>query len=91
MVKYSYFDQVLQNESYGGFRTIGYGYKEIDKRDLDRWREESRDNFMKDINFLGLLVFENKLKSDSKNTIELLKEGAIDSRMITGDNIYIAI
>lgn len=46
---------------------------------------------MKDINFLGLLVFENKLKSDSKNTIELLKEGAIDSRMITGDNIYIAI
>ena len=25
--KYAYFDDLLQNVSYGGFRTIGYGYK----------------------------------------------------------------
>lgn len=40
---------------------------------------------------MGFLVFENKLKDDSAETIELLREGGIDSRMITGDNIYIAI
>lgn len=40
---------------------------------------------------LGLLVFENKLKEDAWSTIEKLKEAGIESRMITGDNIYIAI
>ncbi len=25
--KYDYFDDLLQNVSYGGFRTIAYGYK----------------------------------------------------------------
>ena len=29
--KYAYFEDLLQNVSYGGFRTIGYGYKEISK------------------------------------------------------------
>jgi Ca2+-transporting ATPase len=27
--KYPYFDSLLQNVSYGGYRTIAYGYKEI--------------------------------------------------------------
>jgi hypothetical protein len=27
--KYAYFDTLLQNVSYGGYRTIAYGYKEI--------------------------------------------------------------
>ena len=46
---------------------------------------------MSNINILGLLVFENKLKKDSASTISLLSEAAIESRMITGDNVYIAI
>lgn len=27
--KYPYFDSLLQNVSYGGYRTIAYGFKEI--------------------------------------------------------------
>jgi hypothetical protein len=26
-IKFAYFDKVLQNVSYGGFRAIGYGFK----------------------------------------------------------------
>lgn len=29
LTKFSYFDGLLQNESYSGFRTIGYGFKEV--------------------------------------------------------------
>ncbi len=28
-ITYSYFDDLLQNVSYSGFRTIAYGYKEV--------------------------------------------------------------
>lgn len=31
-IKYKYFESLLQNVSYGGFRTIGYGYKEIGRQ-----------------------------------------------------------
>lgn len=40
---------------------------------------------------LGFLVFENKLKGDAYDTIERLKLSGIESKIITGDNIYIAI
>jgi magnesium-transporting ATPase (P-type) len=29
-VKYSYFDNLLKNVSYGGYRSIAYGYKEVE-------------------------------------------------------------
>ena len=41
-IKYNYFEKLLQNVSYGGFRTIGYGYKEIGKNEIGRWINESR-------------------------------------------------
>jgi magnesium-transporting ATPase (P-type) len=28
-VKYDYFEDLLQNVSYGGFRTLAYGFKEV--------------------------------------------------------------
>lgn len=31
-IRYKYFDELLQNVSYGGFRTIAYGMKEIDPK-----------------------------------------------------------
>ena len=40
---------------------------------------------------LGLLLFENKLKHDAVTTIITLQQANIDSCIITGDNIYVAI
>lgn len=40
---------------------------------------------------LGLIAFENKLKHDARETIHRLELAGIQSKMITGDNVYIAI
>lgn len=64
-LRYKYFDDLLQNVSYGGFRTIAYGMKEVDPLQKHMWLNESRENFLKGIRIMGFLVFENKLKKDS--------------------------
>ena len=40
---------------------------------------------------LGVVGFENKLKHDTVETIRILMEGGIEPKIITGDNIYIAV
>lgn len=51
----------------------------------------SRESHLGGIEMLGLLVFENKLKPDAREIMEKLQIAEIHPRMITGDNIYIAI
>jgi predicted P-type ATPase len=43
------------------------------------------------LTFVGLLIFENPLKSEALTTIETLSNANIRSVIITGDNIYTAI
>lgn len=40
---------------------------------------------------MGLVGFDNVLKPDTEPTMNNLKKANIDPKMITGDNIYIAI
>jgi magnesium-transporting ATPase (P-type) len=41
--------------------------------------------------FLGFLILQNRLKPDSRNTIEILTNANIKCAMVTGDNVYTAI
>ena len=43
------------------------------------------------INALGLVGFDNKLKTDANETMNKLFESNIEPKMITGDNIFIGI
>ena len=43
------------------------------------------------LTFLGLVLLENKMKADSKQTIEDLNLAKISVKMITGDNIMTAV
>lgn len=70
--------------SLDGYRVISLAYKEISES-IDRESDESH------LNFLSLIVFSNKLKPDSKRTIEGLNRANIRSVMCTGDNILTAI
>jgi P-type E1-E2 ATPase len=47
--------------------------------------------FEQDIVALGLVAFENKLKNDTRVTMDRLIESDIEPKMITGDNIFIAV
>jgi P-type E1-E2 ATPase len=44
-----------------------------------------------DTKLIGIVAFENKLKDDAVDTIKRLKEANIQTKMITGDNIFIGI
>ena len=47
--------------------------------------------YEKNVNILGLVAFENKLKEDTYDTMKKLVNANIEPKMITGDNIYIAV
>jgi P-type E1-E2 ATPase len=40
---------------------------------------------------LGLVTFDNRLKDDTIETIKRLVNAQIEVKVITGDNIYIAV
>lgn len=44
-----------------------------------------------DLRFLGLIVFENKLKPGTAPAIATLRSAHIPTRMVTGDNVRTAI
>jgi len=44
-----------------------------------------------DLEFLGLLIMENKLKPESNGILETLKECDVRAVMATGDNVLTAI
>jgi cation-transporting ATPase 13A3/4/5 len=51
----------------------------------------SRDKVECNLKFLGLLIMENKLKSQTTGVIEILKDCNIRTVMATGDNVLTAI
>lgn len=48
----------------------------------------SRELLEDDLSFLGLVFFKNELKPCSKSAIESLRQGGINSVMVTGDNVW---
>lgn len=50
-----------------------------------------REEYLRGTVTLGLIAFENKLKVDTWLTISRLVQSSIEPKMITGDNIYIAV
>ena len=51
----------------------------------------SRDAVEQDLAFLGLIVFRNELKPDSRDAILALKKGYVRPVMVTGDNAQASI
>lgn len=50
-----------------------------------------RSEVEKDLEFLGLLIMENKLKPQSSDVLKTLNECKIRTVMATGDNVLTAI
>lgn len=55
--KFAYFDRLLQTESYSGFRTIGYGCREVAEGRLKEELAASREQHLQRIQMLGLIAF----------------------------------
>ena len=51
----------------------------------------SRQDFLRETDILGVVAFVNQLKNDAKSTISTLADCDINTKIITGDNIFLGI
>ena len=83
--------RTLESLSLSGLRTIAVAYKVINQADVQSYLTAERSFYEKDVKVLGLVAFENKVKDEAKETMNKLRESNIETKIITGDNIYIAV
>jgi len=81
------FKQILNNYSSKGYRIIGLAYKELHDDNYLKLNEIKRDDLENEMNFLGLIIMENRLKKETTHVINRLNMANIRSIMCTGDNI----
>ncbi|EGR29200.1 hypothetical protein IMG5_160690 [Ichthyophthirius multifiliis] len=72
-----------------GYRVIGFGYKELSQN--INLKDVKREEIEIDLIFLGLLILENKLKEDSAENIQILKNAEINCKIISGDNLLTTV
>ncbi|KAL4221280.1 hypothetical protein ACF0H5_019543 [Mactra antiquata] len=86
------FAEVLRSYTQHGYRVIALAWKQLsNKYNYVKVQRVARDKVETELNFLGLLVMENKLKPETTPVIEQLQEADIRTIMITGDNMLTAL
>ncbi|XP_056008608.1 polyamine-transporting ATPase 13A3-like isoform X2 [Ostrea edulis] len=86
------FQDILHRYTIQGYRVIAVAYKKLDpKLTWHQAQRISRDKVEFDMNFLGMIVLQNKLKQKTKPVIHKLKEAKLRTVMVTGDMIQTAI
>ncbi|KAM4771101.1 putative cation-transporting ATPase 13A4 [Rhinophrynus dorsalis] len=81
----------LQFYTSKGFRVIGLAYKNLETKSITRDYNFIREEIESDLEFLGLLILENRLKPETKPVLQELSCANIRTVMITGDNLQTAI
>lgn len=85
------YDELLNYYTHRGFRVIGCATKSIPKFNWLKIQKMKRDQAESDMTFMGFIIFENKLKPTTADTIKELTDAGIRKIMCTGDNILTAI
>lgn len=85
------FSEVLYSYAHEGFRVLGCGFKILKKSSWRKVQKLQREEVESDLCFLGLIVMQNKLKSDTTRIIRTLRRANVRNVMVTGDNPYTAV
>lgn len=85
------YDELLSFYTHRGFRVIAFATKHIENLDKERVQTMLRRDAESDLEFIGFIIFENKLKLASSAVINELNDAGIRNIMCTGDNILTAI
>ncbi|KAM5507570.1 hypothetical protein McanMca71_000837 [Microsporum canis] len=85
------FSELLNYYTHRGFRVIACATKHIPQFSLRDIFSMSRADAETGLEFIGFIIFENKLKPTSKGVITELHDAGIRSVMCTGDNILTAV
>ena len=85
------YDDLLSFYTQRGFRVIACATKHIETLNWTKAENMRRQDAESDLDFLGFIIFENKLKASTTGVIDELDESNIRKVMCTGDNILTAI
>ncbi|CAM1321396.1 ATP13A3 (predicted) [Pycnogonum litorale] len=82
----------LQSYTLQGYRVLAMASKSLDiEFDRSRISRMKREEFEDRLTFLGLLIFENPLKGDTRDNMIRLQNAGLRTVMATGDNILTAV
>ncbi|GAA5922543.1 hypothetical protein JCM1841_006194 [Sporobolomyces salmonicolor] len=85
------YEDVLADYTKNGFRVIALAGKSMPGLTWIKAQRLKREAVESDLRFLGLVVFENKLKPGTTPAIATFRAAHIPTRMVTGDNVRTAI
>ncbi|KAG7123368.1 cation-transporting ATPase like protein [Verticillium longisporum] len=85
------YEEQLAYYTHKGYRVIGCATRHIPKLNWVKVQKMKRDQVESDLDFVGFIVFENKLKPTTTSVLRELHESNIGAVMCTGDNILTAI
>ena len=81
-------DKQLQNFTSKGFRVLACATKLLSTYNPET---DTREKIEKEMTFLGLIVFQNQIKKDTKMVIEHLESSGCKLVIATGDNVFTTI
>ena len=85
------YEDLLGYYTHRGFRVIACATKHLQTLGWKEVKRMTRKDAESNLEFLGFIIFENKLKDATAEIIEELNEALIRNIMCTGDNILTAI
>ncbi|KAI4215034.1 MAG: hypothetical protein LQ351_002348 [Letrouitia transgressa] len=85
------YEELLYFYTHRGFRVIACASKELQQPQCLGLQEIKRIDVESELDFIGFIIFENKLKNATKKVISELTDANIRNVMCTGDNILTAI
>jgi cation-transporting ATPase 13A2 len=85
------YEDLLYYYTHRGYRVIACATKTINKLNWLKVQKMKREEAESDLEFVGFIIFENKLKPTTTPVIEELERANIRKVMCTGDNILTAI
>ncbi|KAK6219620.1 ATPase [Colletotrichum tabaci] len=85
------YDEQLAYYTHKGYRVIGCATRHIPKLSWVKAQKMRRHEAESNLEFIGFIIFENKLKPTTAAVLTELLESNISTTMVTGDNILTAI
>uniref|UniRef100_A0A8D2KWI5 Polyamine-transporting ATPase 13A3 n=1 Tax=Varanus komodoensis TaxID=61221 RepID=A0A8D2KWI5_VARKO len=86
------FERVLEEYTKQGFRVIALAHRKLEsKLSWHKIQNVGRDAIEGNMDFMGLIIMQNKLKQETPAVLEDLHQANIRTVMVTGDNLLTAI
>ncbi|XP_008405076.1 probable cation-transporting ATPase 13A3 isoform X3 [Poecilia reticulata] len=86
------FAEVLEGYTKQGFRVIALAHRRLgSKLNWHKVQNVNRDYIEANLEFLGLIIMQNKLKAETPGVLQDLHRANIRTIMVTGDNMLTAV